>query len=123
MDFFSSTRLLEWYANSRNAEYFSNSPAPSFHGPSLFYGPSLAPAPAPTFAVFSFGGVVSLAVGIIIGLIAVYLSWSCNSALQYNIALKVFFAIMAYIFGFLYIILYIIMRYDTCAYIQKKGYY
>lgn len=112
MDFFASTRALEWLSNKKNERYQNNneeiSPSPAFINPNKF-------------TIFSLGGIVSFVIGIVIGVVAAYLSWSCNSALQYNIALKIFFALMAYIFGLFYIILYIIMRYDTCTYI-KRGY-
>lgn len=111
MDFFGSTRVLEYLAKSRTEKY-ANSPAPS----------SIVPTNT-KFSIFSLGGVVSFVVGIVIGVVAVYLSWTCNTALQYGTALKVIFAILAYLFGFLYIILYMIMRYDTCTYIKKTGYY
>lgn len=120
MDFFGSTRFLEWFANSRRETYM-NAPAPGLALPSPISSP--ATAPKDRFAVFSLGGVVSLVIGMVIGLIAAYLSWSCNTSLNYNLGLKIVFAILAYIFGLLYIILYIIMRYDTCAYIKKTGYY
>lgn len=112
MDFFASTRVLEWLSNKKNERYQDDTGA----------SPSPAFASQTKFAIFSLGGIVSLVIGIVIGVVAAYLSWSCNSALQYNIALKIFFALLAYFFGLVYIILYIIMRYDTCTYI-KRGYY
>ena len=118
MDFFTSTRLLEWYANTRKEGYL-NAPAPSMALPS----PMTAPVSQNKFAVFSLSGIVAMVVGIIIGTVAAYLSWSCNTALNYNLGLKVVFAVLAYIFGLLYILLYMIMRYDTCSYIKKSGYF
>jgi hypothetical protein len=46
---------------------------------------------------------------------AVYLSWSCNSAANVNVLLKVIYAFFAFIFGFLYLIFYFIFRAGTCT--------
>jgi|UniRef100_A0A6C0BES1 hypothetical protein len=128
MDFFSSTRILEYVASKR--EKFTNDvseiPAPSPVLPDMIMAPGSSAAQNTImnkFAIFSLGGVISFVISVLIGLTAVYLSWSCNSALQYDLGLKVFFAILAYIFGLLYIIFYIIMRWDTCSYIKKNAYY
>lgn len=58
--------------------------------------------------------VLSLILGVVIGLYAAYLSWQCNAKLSYNTFLKVIFAIFAYMFGLIYLILYVVMRWDTC---------
>lgn len=58
--------------------------------------------------------VLSFALGVVIGLYAAYLSWQCNSKLAYNTFLKVIFAVFAYLFGLVYLILYVVMRWDTC---------
>jgi hypothetical protein len=127
MDFFTSTRLLEFLALKRKEHYVdtagalpqqADKPAEILHTPAGSVQQSIQ-----SFHIFSMGGLVSFAIGIILGIAAVYLSWTCNTALQYNFGLKVFFAIFAYIFGLLYLILYILMRYDTCAYIKKTNYF
>lgn len=56
---------------------------------------------------------------IIIGIIAFMLSWSCNTALDYNVVVKTVFGTFAFFFGFSYIILYLLLRWDTCAKIMK----
>lgn len=58
--------------------------------------------------------ILSFVLGLVIGLLAAYLSWQCNSKLSYNTFLKVIFSIFAYLFGFVYLVLYVIMRWDTC---------
>lgn len=58
--------------------------------------------------------VISMIIGISIGVFAAYLSWRCNSKLNYSIGLKVLNAVLAYIFGLVYIILHFIFRYDVC---------
>jgi hypothetical protein len=128
MDFFSSTRILEYVASKREkfTDDASAIPSPSPVLPDMIMAPGSSAAQNTImnkFAIFSLGGIISFVISILIGLTAVYLSWSCNSALQYNLGLKVFFAILAYIFGLLYIIFYIIMRWDTCSYIKKNAYY
>lgn len=58
--------------------------------------------------------ILSFILGVVIGLYAAYLSWQCNAKLNYNVFLKVVFAIFAYMFGLTYLILYVVMRWDTC---------
>jgi hypothetical protein len=58
--------------------------------------------------------IISMIIGISIGIFAAYLSWRCNSKLNYTTWLKVLYAFLAYVFGLLYIILHFIFRYDVC---------
>lgn len=51
---------------------------------------------------------------IIIGLYASYLSYECNSKHNVPEIQKIFFAILAYIFGLFYLIYYSLFRYDKC---------
>lgn len=57
---------------------------------------------------------LSTILGLVIGLYAAYLSWQCNSKVQHNIFLKVIFSIFAFFFGLVYLILYLLMRWDVC---------
>ena len=110
MDFFVATRLLEKFANSRMESYENEILSPS----------GMIHTIQPTFKWFSLGGIVSFIISILIGLFAIYLSWTCNSTMNYNTVLKVIYAFFAYFFGIIYIILYMIMRYDTCTYIESS---
>lgn len=56
--------------------------------------------------------------GVVIGIYAAYLCWQCNDKLNYNMFSKVIFAIFAYLFGLVYLILYIVMRWDICSVIN-----
>ena len=73
--------------------------------------------------------IVSSVISVVIGLYAVYLSWSCNSALGLGTGLKLLYALFAFIFGLLYLIFYLIFRAGTCklptVYSQgySQGYY
>lgn len=58
--------------------------------------------------------IVSYAISIAACVYAVYLSWTCNTAAGVNVALKVVYAFFAFIFGFLYLIFYLIFRAGTC---------
>lgn len=58
--------------------------------------------------------IISMIIGIVIGCFAAYLSWKCNTRLEYNTPLKVLYAFLAYVFGLVYIILHFIFRYDVC---------
>lgn len=118
MDFFITTRLLEKFSTSRMESYNDELPVnlPGSLSPSSITSPLQV---INNFKWFSFGGVVSFVISILIGLLAVYLSWRCNTSMDYNIILKVIFAVFAWIFGLFYIIMYMIFRYDTCVYIQS----
>lgn len=54
------------------------------------------------------------AISIMLGVVAFWLSWTCNTALGYNIYLRAVFGAFAFFFGLTYIVLYIIMRWDVC---------
>ena len=58
--------------------------------------------------------VLSWVVSLLLSFIALYLSWSCNTAMGYTIALKAVFGAMAFFFGLTYIILFFVMRWDVC---------
>jgi uncharacterized membrane protein YGL010W len=58
--------------------------------------------------------IVTIILSVILGIIAFTLSWSCNTALGYNIIWKAFYGTFAFIFGLTYIILYLLLRWDTC---------
>jgi hypothetical protein len=45
---------------------------------------------------------------------AAYLSWDCNSAKNYPLMLKLIFSLFAFMFGTLYIIYYMLFRFDDC---------
>jgi membrane-anchored protein YejM (alkaline phosphatase superfamily) len=56
--------------------------------------------------------IIEIILGVVFGVFAVWLSWSSNSVAGYNIALKILFAIFAFLFGFLYIISHIMFKLD-----------
>jgi hypothetical protein len=58
----------------------------------------------------SLGSIIS----IIIGIYAAYLSYTCNSKRNMSEALKVFWAIIAYFFGLIYLIYFTLFRSDYC---------
>lgn len=64
--------------------------------------------------------ITSIILSIVFGAFAFYLSWTCNTALGYNAAVRAVFGITAFLFGFTYIVLYMLLRYDTCNAIMKK---
>jgi hypothetical protein len=45
---------------------------------------------------------------------AAYLSWECNSNKGYPLALKIVFSFFAFIFGTMYLLYYILFRFDDC---------
>ena len=59
-----------------------------------------------------------LIISAILGLIAFYLSWECNTKLGYSNIEKACYGVFAFLFGGLYIILYLIFRAGTCGPLQ-----
>jgi len=45
---------------------------------------------------------------------AAYLSWDCNSSKNYPLMLKLIFSLFAFMFGTLYILYYMLFRFDDC---------
>jgi hypothetical protein len=65
--------------------------------------------------------IVSYAISLAACVYAVYLSWTCNTAAGVNVALKVVYAFFAFIFGFLYLIFYLIFRSGTCKMLKAAA--
>ncbi len=63
------------------------------------------------------GNVFSL----IIGLVAAYLSWTCNTTFGVSFPLKIIYALFAYIFGLFYIIIYFIFLKGKCEVQQAQN--
>ena len=63
----------------------------------------------------SAGDILYSIIGWVLGFIAAYLSWQCNTAQGVNFALKLLFAFFAFIFGFIYIILYFLFISKQCS--------
>lgn len=61
------------------------------------------------------GSNIGLLLSIIMGAYASYLSYECNTKNNVPEIQKIAFAILAYIFGFLYLIYYFLFRYDSCS--------
>lgn len=64
--------------------------------------------------------ILSIILGIIIGLFAAYLSFQCNTKMGYNMFLRVIFAILAYLFGLIYLICYVVFRWDYCSTLKSN---
>ena len=61
-------------------------------------------------SVLNLGTILS----IVIGAYASFLSYSCNTHKNVPEVHKIFFAVLAYIFGLFYLIYYYLFRYDGC---------
>jgi hypothetical protein len=59
-------------------------------------------------------------VSFIISVFAVYLSWTCNTAAGMHVVMKVIYGFFAFIFGFLYLMYYLLVRSDVCEPLLKK---
>ncbi len=64
--------------------------------------------------------IASIFISLILGIIAFLLSWSCNTAMGYNTVVKTVFGSVAFVFGFTYIVLFLLMRWDVCYKIMRK---
>ena len=98
-----------------------------------FYGDATAsPSPSPFPTVFGFStrapaakvagagfDAFSFVVSALISAIAIYLSWTCNSALGYGTLEKVLYAFGAGFFGVIYLFFYVLFRGDTCKMASK----
>jgi O-antigen/teichoic acid export membrane protein len=60
------------------------------------------------------GSSTGLIISIFIGAFAAYLSYECNSKKDMSEIQKILWAVLAYIFGLLYLIYYALFRYDSC---------
>ena len=58
-------------------------------------------------------------IGTVVSLFAAWLSWTCNTRMGMDVAVKVVWAVLAYIFGFLYLIYYALVRSDACSALAK----
>ena len=107
----------------QNASVTQASPSPVPSSP--------APAPAsynqPSQSELSTASLISSIVGnliyLAIGVCAVYLSWTCNTAAGIDVVPKVIYAIFAFLFNLLYLIFYLIFRAGTCGtpvYFKKR---
>jgi hypothetical protein len=64
--------------------------------------------------------VLYVALSITLGVVAFSLSWNCNTAMGYSTVVKAVFGTLSFLFGMSYILLYFVMRWDTCARISKR---
>jgi len=56
---------------------------------------------------------------IMINSYAAYLSWDCNSSKNYPLILKVVFSLFAFMFGSIYIVYFILFKFDECNQFPK----
>jgi hypothetical protein len=66
--------------------------------------------------------VINIILAVIFGVIGAWLSWSSNSVIGYHIALKILFAIFAFLFGLMYVIIHLIFKLDLLSAIKKPRY-
>lgn len=61
-----------------------------------------------------WGNATSNIVGLMVAVLAAYLSWTCNSGMKYPLYLQILFAFFAFNFGGMYLMYYALFRYDAC---------
>ena len=61
------------------------------------------------------GSMLGMIISIAIGGYAAYLSYECNTRHNMSEPMKIIYAILAYIFGLLYLIYYVLFRSDYCS--------
>lgn len=59
--------------------------------------------------------ILTWTISVMLSVLAFWLSWTCNTALGYHVAIKALFGTGAFFFGLLYIMMYFIMRWDVCS--------
>jgi hypothetical protein len=59
-----------------------------------------------------------LIIATVLGIIAACLSWNCNTLAGYRHLEKVLYAFFAFLFGGVYIILYLIFRANSCGVVR-----
>jgi hypothetical protein len=59
--------------------------------------------------------ILGMIISIAIGGYSAYLSYECNTRHNMSEPMKIIFAILAYIFGLLYLIYYVLFRSDYCS--------
>lgn len=66
-----------------------------------------------------FAKFTSFLIGVIIGGYSAYLSWTCNTALNASLPVKILWAIVAWFFGLLYLLCYAFV-WSTSCYVAKQ---
>jgi len=59
--------------------------------------------------------IIGMIISIIIGAYSAYLSWECNTRHNMSEPMKIVWAILAYMFGLVYLVYYIFFRSDYCS--------
>ncbi len=90
---------------------------PEMQGPQTFNNGQEQKAPEASMLDKIKNNIVS----VVIGLLAAYLSWTCNTAFGTGLVMKVIYALFAYLFGFLYIIIYFIFLKGKCDIQQSQN--
>lgn len=65
--------------------------------------------------------IITILVSLILGITAFTLSWTCNTAMGYTTVVKTVYGTASFIFGLTYILLYLLLRWDTCHFIIRKS--
>lgn len=88
-----------------------------------FYADSVTtPTPGPTEMEKKSQMSPLISFGMLIGILAAYLSWTCNTAQGLGTPEKVIYALFAYLFGGFYLIYYFFVRYP-CGFPKPVAYY
>ena len=109
LDFGLFAKLLVDSVNSKKEKYEN-----------MYFGTTV-PAVKNTFYDFRIdtATIISIFLSLVLGVIAFILSWSCNTALGYHVVVKTVFGTFAFVFGFTYVVLYLLLRWDVCSKIMK----
>ena len=57
--------------------------------------------------------------GLLVSGVAASLSWQCNSRMGYSLAMRVLSALLAFMFGGVYLMYYVLVRSDVCRVASK----
>lgn len=119
-------------AGSGSSGVSSGSSGDAANTPSSTPSSSSNSVPAPVVSVITpsatkinttggiIAGVFSLIFIIVFGSYAAYLSWRSNSLINWGTGWKIFFGFFAFLFGFNYLVSYLIFKADLVAYIRRS---
>lgn len=64
---------------------------------------------------------ISFVVSLAISVFAAYLSWTCNTAMDRNIVVKIIYMTLAFMFGVVYLIFYALFSATACSAVKQQA--
>lgn len=109
--------MLDLFLGKKVVEKFVDSVEPTKETKPATTTKSLFSSVPPT----TYPNILMLIGSIVFGIIAVWLSWKANTLAGWNVLAKLIFAIFAFLFGLVYVIIYLVCKLDLVNVIQKTN--